>query len=54
MNSDSFWSMGGYGFYVWGAYGVAVVLFASEVLQLRRRKRVLHEQLRGAPEIEER
>ena len=54
MNSGGFWSMGGYGLYVWGAYGVAVVLLASEVLQLRRRKRALHERLRGTTETEER
>ncbi len=54
MNSPSFWSMGGYGLYVWGAYGVAVLLLAGEMLQLRRRKRALHEQLRGIPETEER
>ena len=47
MNAESFWSMGGYGLYVWGAYGFGFVVLVGEVLQLRRRKRALHKQLRG-------
>ena len=54
MSPSEFWSMGGYGLYVWGAYGVAVLLLTSEVFQLRRRKRALHEQLRETAETEER
>ena len=54
MSLGEFWNMGGYGLYVWGAYGVAVVLVAGEVIQLRRRKRALDEQLRETAKIEER
>ena len=31
--------MGGYGFYVWGSYGVTLVLLTAEVITLRARKR---------------
>jgi heme exporter protein D len=54
MNSGDFWSMGGYGVYVWSAYGAAVVLLAGEVIHLRRRKRALLEQLRRITKAEER
>lgn len=33
--------MGGYGLYVWGSYGVALVLLAGEVFMLLKRKRNL-------------
>ncbi len=33
----SFLAMGGYGSYVWGAYGVTAVLLVVEVLLVRRR-----------------
>ena len=34
-----FWSMGGYGVYVWGSYGITLVLVAAELLRLRARTR---------------
>lgn len=33
------WSMGGYGFYVWGSYLSAFVAIGLEVFSLTRRKR---------------
>jgi heme exporter protein D len=48
---NEFWAMGGYGLYVWGSYGVTVLAMAAEVVLLRRRKRIAHEnllRLRGA------
>ena len=33
------WSMGGYGFYVWGAYLCAFVAIGLEVFSLVKRKR---------------
>ncbi len=33
--------MGGYGLYVWGAYGITLVLLGGEVLMLLKRKRDL-------------
>jgi len=39
--------MGGYGFYVWGSYGVTLVLLGGEVLMLLKRRRAV---ARIAPE----
>jgi len=36
---DNFLAMGGYGLYVWGSYGVTVVVIAAELILLGRRKR---------------
>jgi heme exporter protein D len=33
----SFWSMGGYGLYVWGSYAVCVAFIALEALMAWRR-----------------
>jgi heme exporter protein D len=41
MNWSKFFSMGGYGLYVWGSYGVTFVLLGGEVLALWKRKRNL-------------
>ena len=40
---SEFISMGGYGFYVWGSYGVTFVLLAAELIILRARKKRLSE-----------
>jgi heme exporter protein D len=36
---DNFLAMGGYGLYVWGSYGVTLVLIAAELILLGRRRR---------------
>ena len=36
---QAFWSMGGYGFYVWGSYAVVAASIAIEVVLLRRQRR---------------
>jgi heme exporter protein D len=36
---DNFLRMGGYGFFVWGSYGMAVAIVAIEVWQLKVRRR---------------
>jgi len=36
---DNFLAMGGYGFYVWGSYGVTLALIVAEIALLRARKR---------------
>ena len=47
-----FFEMGGYAFYVWGSFGVALGLMAVEVLLLlRRRRRVLLQQSAEAPKM---
>lgn len=33
--------MGGYGFYVWGSYLVALITLGGEVILLRRRRKAL-------------
>ena len=35
----NFLAMGGYGFFVWGAYGVTAVVVVAELLSLRARRR---------------
>ena len=34
---SQFWHMGGYGFFVWGSYGVTALAIALEVWALSRR-----------------
>ena len=41
MNWSEFFSMGGYGFYVWGSYAVALIVMGGEVILLLRRKKTL-------------
>ena len=41
---SEFINMGGYGFYVWGSYGVTFVLLVAELLMLRSRKRRITQQ----------
>jgi heme exporter protein D len=37
-------SMGGYGFYVWGSYIFALILFVWEIVSLKQRKKALRQQ----------
>jgi heme exporter protein D len=37
-SAADFWAMGGYGFFVWGSYGIAVAIVAVEVWLLRKRR----------------
>lgn len=41
MNLADFFAMGGYGFYVWGSYGLAAVLIVAEIILVRRRRRTI-------------
>jgi heme exporter protein D len=42
MNWSEFWAMGGYGLYVWSAYGfAALVLVMNVIIPLRRRAVVM-------------
>ena len=47
-----FCAMGGYGLYVWGAYGVAVVGMLAEPLLARRRHRIALQAALGAAQDE--
>jgi len=39
MSAAEFFEMGGYGFYVWGAYGLTAVLLVVEVIAVWARLR---------------
>ena len=42
MNMEEFFNMGGYAFYVWTSYGIALfVLLANVILPLRQRRKLL-------------
>lgn len=44
MNWGEFFAMKGYAFYVWGSYGVMLLVFAIEIALVRnRRKKTLRE-----------
>jgi heme exporter protein D len=43
---QDFWSMGGSGRYVWGAYGLFVLALIAEILLLRTRTRRAREAVR--------
>jgi heme exporter protein D len=44
MNWAEFFNMNGYAFYVWGSYGVALLVFVIEIALVRnRRKNALRE-----------
>lgn len=45
MSIGEFFAMGGYAFYVWGAYGVTALVMVIEVLLVVRRKRTLWRRL---------
>jgi heme exporter protein D len=47
MSWSEFFSMGGYAFYVWGSYGVALLVIGGEVLLLRQRRKSLEARLRS-------
>ena len=42
---SAFFAMGGYAFYVWGSYAMALVFIVGEVWLLLRRKRTLLQRL---------
>ena len=41
MDWSTFFDMGGRGFYVWGAYGVTLIVMFAECWLLRQRTRTL-------------
>jgi heme exporter protein D len=42
-----FLNMGGYGFYVWGAYGVTALVIVVEVVGVRARLRAARRQVKS-------
>jgi len=45
---SEFFSMGGFGFYIWGSYGITFFLLGAEVLMLLKRK---HNLTKRAPRL---
>ena len=39
QSMDEFFRMGGYGLYVWGSYGLSLVVMVTEALVVRQRRR---------------
>ncbi|MES1982875.1 MAG: heme exporter protein CcmD [Pseudomonadota bacterium] len=46
MNWGDFFAMRGYAFYIWGAYGMALLIFITEIVAVRHRKKAALQQLR--------
>ncbi len=53
MNWGEFFAMKGYGFYVWGSYGVALLVFIIEIVLVRHRRIITLRQLRLLREAEQ-
>ena len=49
---NEFLAMGGYGFYVWGSYGVAALVVVAELVSLRARRRTAKLLAAGTPRTE--
>ena len=45
---EHFLAMGGYGFFVWGSYGVTLAVIAAEIWALGLRRRAALRQVRAA------
>jgi heme exporter protein D len=45
MNWSEFFSMGGYGLYVWGSYLTTLLVMGGEVVLLMRRKKALRKRI---------
>lgn len=46
MSISEFFAMNGYALYVWGSYGVALLVFLGEIVLVRRRRKLVLRQLR--------
>lgn len=45
MSAAEFFAMGGYGFYVWGSYGVTALLIIAEIIWVIQRRKALQKRL---------
>ena len=45
MNWGEFFAMNGYAWYIWGSYGMALLIFIIEIMMVRHRKKLIVEQL---------
>lgn len=46
MSVTEFFNMGGYAFYVWGSYGVTLLVFIVEVLMVMHKRKITLQQVR--------
>ena len=46
MSLSEFFAMKGYGFYIWGSYGLALLIFFVEIALVRHRRTIALQQLR--------
>lgn len=46
MSVSEFFAMKGYGFYIWGSYGLALLIFIVEIALVRHRRSIALQQLR--------
>jgi len=46
MNWSEFFAMNGYAFYVWGSYGMALLIFMIEIFLVRHKRKITLQQLR--------
>lgn len=46
MNLSTFLNQGGYAFYVWGAYGMAVLAISLEIILLRHQRKSILARIR--------
>jgi heme exporter protein D len=46
MNWADFFAMNGYAFYVWGSYGMALLVFIIEIILIRHKRKITLQQLR--------
>lgn len=46
MNWGEFFAMDGYAIYVWGSYGMALLIFVVEIALMRHRRTITLRQLR--------
>ena len=58
MNISEFFYAGGYGWYLWGSFGMTILLMASEVVVVKNQRRTIIKRLSrmvrlNAAEVEE-
>ena len=46
---SAFFAMNGYGFYIWSAYGIAVLAIVIEIVLLRSHRKAVLAQARSTP-----
>ncbi len=46
MNWSEFFAMKGYAFYVWGSYGMALLVFIVEIALIRHKRKLALQQVR--------